>query len=72
MSTVSIDVYGPMRLPCGGTAYFDDGSGCSHRCECGATVGSIGMPQHCKELMDAYKNWEKLGGKGWDYWGEDE
>lgn len=57
----------PMYLPCGGIAYFDEGSGCSHRCECGATVGSIGQPQSCKDEAQKYRNWEGLGGKGWDY-----
>lgn len=54
-------------LPCGGTAYFDYNSGISYRCECGAVVGSIGMPKKCKDELDKYNNWEKLGGKGWDY-----
>ena len=60
-----------MRLPCGGIAYFDTNSEISYRCElCGATVGSIGQPQHCKDEMQKYENWEKLGGKGWDYFEE--
>lgn len=57
----------PMRLPCGGTAYFDKSSGISYRCECGAVVGSIGMPQSCKDEADKYRAWEAIGGKGWDY-----
>ena len=57
----------PMRLPCGGTAYFDESSGISYRCECGAVVGSIGMPQSCKDEVDKYRAWEAIGGKGWDY-----
>lgn len=58
----------PMYLPCGGTAYFDFSSGISYRCEhCGAVVGSIGQPDHCKSEAKKYDNWEKLGGKGWDY-----
>ena len=57
----------PMRLPCGGTAYFDESSGISYRCECGAVVGSIGMPQSCKDEADKYRAWEAIGGKGWDY-----
>lgn len=57
----------PVYLPCGGTAYFDESSGISYRCECGAVVGSIGMPSACKDEEQKYKNWEKLGGKGWDY-----
>lgn len=58
----------PMLLPCGGTAYFDESSGIGYRCEdCMAVVGSIGQPQHCKEQAQKYKNWERLGGQGWDY-----
>lgn len=66
--------YDPMRLPCGGTAYFDEGGGgYGHRCEdCGAVVGSIGQPQHCKDEMTKWKNWAKLGGKDWDYFEEKE
>ncbi len=60
----------PMRLPCGGTAYFDESSGISYRCECGAVVGSIGMPQQCKDEMIKWENWAKLGGKDWDYFSE--
>lgn len=60
-------LYDPMNLPCGGTAYWDEGSGISYRCECGAVVGSIGMPKSCKDEAQKYENWEKLGGKGWDY-----
>ncbi len=56
-----------MVLPCGGTAYFDTSSGISYRCECGAVVGSIGMPQQCKDEMIKWENWAKLGGKDWDY-----
>lgn len=65
--------YDPMRLPCGGTAYFDESSGISYRCEdCGAVVGSIGMPADCRDEMKKWENWEKLGGRGWDYLSEDE
>lgn len=61
-------LYDPMPLPCGGTAYFDESSGISYRCEdCMAVVGSIGMPQSCKDAAEKYSNWEKMGGKGWDY-----
>ena len=59
--------YKPIYLPCGGVAYFDDGSGYSYRCECGSVVGSIGQPRQCKDEAQKYENWEKLGGKGWDY-----
>lgn len=58
----------PLRLPCGGIAYYDDGSGISHRCIiCDATFGSIGMPQSCKDEASKWANWKKLGGVGWDY-----
>lgn len=60
----------PMCLPCGGIAYWDESSGISYRCECGAVVGSIGMPQSCKDEAAKWENWEKLGGKGWDYFAE--
>lgn len=60
-----------MKLPCGGTARFDESSGISYRCEdCGAVVGSIGMPSHCKEEAKKYEVIELLGGKGWDYFAE--
>ena len=57
----------PMPLPCGGVAYFDESSGISYRCECGAVVGSIGMPAHCKTEAEKWRVMELLGGKGWDY-----
>jgi len=61
-----------MFLPCGGTAWFDTSSGIAYRCEdCGAVVGSIGQPQSCKDEADKWDNWEKLGGKGWDYFGKE-
>ena len=59
--------YEPMNLPCGGTAYFDEGSGISYRCECGSVVGSIGQPQSCKDEEAKWDSWSSLGGKGWDY-----
>lgn len=59
----------PMKLPCGGIAYFDTSSGISYRCEeCNAVVGSIGQPQRCKEEADKWRAWEAIGGKGWDYY----
>lgn len=62
------DLLDPMKLPCGGVAYWDGDSGNSHRCEnCGSVVGSWGQPQHCKDEMQKWDNWEELGGKGWDY-----
>ena len=61
----------PMPLPCGGVAYFDDDCGIGYRCSnCFAVVGSIGQPKHCKDEAKKYENWEKLGGKGWDYFEE--
>lgn len=55
-------------LPCGNRATFDHDSGMSYRCDqCWAVVGSIGQPQPCKDEMTKWKNWEALGGKGWDY-----
>lgn len=63
----------PMRLPCGGTAFFDEGAGYGYRCwDCMAVVGSIGQPQHCKDEAKKYEVWERLGGKGWDYFKEEE
>lgn len=57
-----------MYLPCGSTAYFDTSSGISYRCEeCGAVVGSVGQPRSCQEEAKKWESWEKLGGKGWDY-----
>lgn len=62
------ELYGPLKLPCGGIAHFDEGSGCSHRCECGATVGSMGMSKRCKEAQEKQDMWEQLGGKEWNYY----
>lgn len=57
-----------LKLPCGGTAYFDYASGISYRCStCFAIVGSIGQSQSCKDAAKMYENWEALGGEGWDY-----
>jgi len=61
------DVIDVMRLRCGGTAHWDESSGISYRCVCGAVVGSIGMPQLCKDEMIKWENWAKLGGQDWDY-----
>ena len=61
-------VLNPIQLPCGGIAYFDKESGISFRCiDCFATVGSIGMPRHCKEEADKWEVQKALGGAGWDY-----
>lgn len=60
-----------ITLPCGGWANFDESSGISYRCEdCGAVVGSIGQPQHCKDEAAKWEAWKVLGGKGWDYFPE--
>lgn len=57
-----------IKLPCGGVAFFDEDSGISYRCElCGAVVGSIGQPQHCKDEAKKWEAWKALGGEGWDY-----
>lgn len=66
--TWQTDVFPPMYLPCGGTAYFDHESGISYRCtDCMAVVGSIGQPQECKDEANKYDAWAKLGGVNWDY-----
>lgn len=58
----------PMHLPCGGTAYWDETSGISYRCEdCGAVVGSIGQPRKCAEEAEKYKMMGVLGGGSWNY-----
>ena len=63
--------YDPMKLPCGGIAYFDVESGISYRCStCLAVIGSIGQPRECVDEAEKYENWKKLGGKGWDYFAE--
>lgn len=65
------DLLDPMLLPCGGTAYWDEGSGISYLChDCMAVVGSIGQPQRCKDAAEKYDNWQALGGQGWDYFAE--
>lgn len=62
------DYFKPIFLPCGGTAYFDHGSGCSHRCEdCMATVGSIGMPSQCRCEADKWTAYAKAGMWKWNY-----
>ena len=55
----------PIVLLCGSVAYFDHNStSYSYRCdECGAVVGSMGMPGECKELYDMEKVVDKLKGK---------
>lgn len=57
-----------LNLPCGGTAYFDDSSGISYRCEdCGCVVGSISQPKHCADEAKKYHAYEKEGMWRWDY-----
>ena len=61
--------YDPIKLPCGGIAYFDEGAGYGYRCElCMAVVGSIGMPSRCREEQEKWDMWAKLGGKEWDFY----
>jgi hypothetical protein len=68
-----VDMNSLMKLPCGGIAYYDENSGISYRCgQCMAVVGSVAMPDRCKEEMDKWDRWEALGGKGWDYYTEPE
>jgi hypothetical protein len=53
----------PIELLCGATAHFDTDSGISYRCDrCMAVVGSIGMPNDCKELYDMEECVRKLKG----------
>jgi hypothetical protein len=54
----------PIELLCGSSASFDDSSGCAHRCDnCGAVVGSVGMPRRCKDLYDMEEVVAKLKGQ---------
>ena len=63
-----IEHYEPIYMPCGSVAEFDYESGISYRCTtCFAVIGSIGQPKVCKDEETKYENWEKIGGKGWDY-----
>jgi hypothetical protein len=57
----------PMHLPCGGTAYWDESSGISYRCECGSVVGSIGMAYQCKSELKKWEAYENEGLWKWDY-----
>lgn len=53
-------------LPCGSRAHFDGDF--SYRCaDCFAVVGSVGQPVRCQEEEHKWKNFKRLGGKGWDY-----
>jgi len=59
---------GPMYLPCGGIAYFDNSLEISYLCkECGKVVGSSEQSQLCKDEETKWDAWYTLGGKGWDY-----
>jgi len=56
------------RMPCGGIPEFDDGSGCSYRCDfCGATIGSISQSKRCIDINNdeeyRKREWKMLGGK---------
>lgn len=51
-------------LLCGASASFDYSSGIAYRCnECGAVLGSIGMPRECKDLYDMERSMEILKGQ---------
>lgn len=57
-----------IRMPCGGTAHFDEGAGYGYRCwDCMAVVGSMGQPSRCKEEAKKWDAWKALGGQEWDY-----
>lgn len=57
-----------LKLPCGGTARFDESSGISYRCEdCMAVVGSIGQPRKCADEAEKYEILKTLGGGQWNY-----
>ena len=61
---VMIEAYKPIQMPCGGTAYFDEGAGYGYRCwDCMAVVGSIGMPQSCREEYRKTEILDILAGK---------
>ena len=50
-----------IELPCGGLAVFDHSSGISYVCEtCLCTVGSVGMPSHCKTEFQKEDMWKAL------------
>tara|TARA_R110002110_G_scaffold415850_1_gene657977 strand:- start:17382 stop:17573 length:192 start_codon:yes stop_codon:yes gene_type:complete len=53
----------PERLPeqnCGGTPWFDHGSGYAYRCDlCNAVIGSVGQPDDCKTTNFSTKELEK-------------
>jgi hypothetical protein len=53
-----------ITLACGGYAYHEEGpNSYGARCDtCFAIVGSIGMPRHCKTLLDMENVIKKLKG----------
>ena len=54
----------PIELLCGSSASFDVSSEYAHRCDnCGAVVGSVGMPSRCKELYDMEEVVARLNGR---------
>lgn len=64
MDDLTLDNMQPIKALCGNTAYFDWSSGCAHRCEeCGAVIGSVGMPRECKALYEMEEVVNKLKGK---------
>ena len=65
---MSHEFYKPIPMPCGGTAYFDESSGISYRCDtCNAVIGSIGMPQSCREEYRKTEILDILAGKQKSY-----
>jgi hypothetical protein len=55
-----------LYLPCNSVAHYDGDF--SYRCEnCFAVIGSVGQPNHCVEIANKYKMFEKMGHQGWDY-----
>ena len=63
MYPVIDEEFGPVRLPCGAWAEFDDGAGYGYRCTiCNAVYGSVGMPRSCREAMEQEEVVSKLKG----------
>lgn len=57
-----------MALPCGGIAFYDYENEIGYRCaQCCTMVGSIDMPQSCKDAIKKWDNWQEMGGEGWNY-----
>lgn len=64
MSKDPLDFYKPVYMPCGGTAYFDHSSGISYRCDvCNSVLGSVGMPQECREIYRKMELLDVIAGK---------